>query len=385
MPAPPCSPARPGQIPSSTELELRERVKELGCLYAVSRLAQHRALPLAVLAHEVAGLLCQAWRFPDLAVARVELDGHVHATPNFVRTAWRQTRRIVADDAPAGHIELCYLHWPPPPASGKDDTGTPFLEEEDNLLQAVAENLGRILESRRAEERLQALSQELIRAQETERRRIARELHDDVAQSLSMLKIGMESLAHGQTGVPPEVLRQLQELASSAGTVIGAVRSIAYELLPPGLAQLGLVSTIFKLCEEVTARCGLPVEFRAEGMDAVKLDFDCQINIYRIVQEALSNVRQHAGASRVAVKLVASHPSLLLRVEDDGRGFQPGTPPARRGGEAHMGLWNMGERARLLGGALRIRTAPGQGTRIVVEIPLDRQGAMSVMGTRSEE
>ncbi|AGW14012.1 sensor histidine kinase [Megalodesulfovibrio gigas] len=347
-----------------TELELRERVKELECLYAVSRLAQRRELPLAVLAREVAGLLCQAWRYPELAAARVELEGQAFATPGFVRTPWRQTRRIVAEAAPAGRIELCYLHWPPPSPGMPGLQGAsdpPFLEEEAKLLQAVAENLGRILESRRAEERLQALSRELIRAQETERQRIARELHDDVAQSLSMLKIGLESLAHDQPRV------QAQELAAAAGAIIGAVRNIAYDLQPPGLAQLGLVSTIFKLCEDVSARCGLPVEFRADGMDAVKLDFDRQINIYRIVQEALSNVLQHAGASRVAVKLVASHPSILLRVEDNGRGFVPGGQQRDR----HMGLWNMGERARLLGGTLRIRAAPGKGAGIVVELPLE--------------
>ncbi|GAB7080559.1 hypothetical protein JCM14635_22320 [Megalodesulfovibrio paquesii] len=349
----------PSPVSSPVELALRERVKELECLYAVSRLAQRPELPLNALGWEVAGLLCRAWRYPELAVARVELEGQGVASPGFVRTAWRQTREILAHGTPAGRLELCYLRWPSDQAAEDE---APFLEEEDRLLQAVAEQLGRMLESRRAEARLQALSRELIRAQEAERQRIARELHDDVAQTLSMLKIGLESLPDRQTGQA-----ELLPLAAAAGQAIEAVRGIAYDLMPPGLAQLGLVSTIFKLCEDVSARCNLPVTFRAEGMDAVPLDFEHQINLYRIVQEALSNVRQHAGAGRVEVKLVAAHPSLFLRVEDDGRGFDPHLPPLDG---RHMGLWSMDERARLLGGTLQLRSTPGRGTKVIVELPL---------------
>ena len=376
---PPCPTSLPAASP--VELDLRERVKELECLYAISRLAQQRGLSLESLGREVVRILCQAWRHPELAVARVELEGVRVASRGFVHTAWRQEREICVHDAPCGQIALCYLRWPPAPGECAPEDApegapiAPFLEEEDRLLQAVAEQLGRILESRRAEARMQALSRELIRAQEMERQRIALELHDDVAQSLSMLKIGLESLPRNHPDLPPQAASEVQDLSATVGGVIDAVRGIAYDLLPPGLAQLGLVSTIFKLCEEVAARCGLEVAFRAEGMDSVPLDFEYQINLYRIVQEALSNVRQHAGARRAVVKLVASHPSLLLRVEDDGQGFAPESPTgpdAADGRARHMGLWSMAERARLLGGTLSLRTAPGKGVKLMVELPIRR-------------
>ena len=275
----------------------------------------------------------------------------------------------------AGHVEICYLRKPPPPLCAVEDkerVANVFLEEETHLLRAVAEHLGRILEARKAEENLQLLSQELIRAQEMERQRIARELHDDVAQSLSMLKISIESLARSKPELAPEVQRQVQEISSQVSMVIGAVRNLSYDLLPPGLAQLGLVSTIFRLCEEFSVRYGIRVDFRAEGMDNLKQSFEFQINVYRIVQETLSNIRKHSKAKLVYVKLVASHPSVLLRVEDDGRGFTLDRVTGETARERHMGLWSMGERARLLGGNLQIRSAPGKGTKIMVEIPLER-------------
>ncbi len=358
---------------SAVERDLRERVKELGCLYAISRLAQRKDISLDELAQEVAQRLRESWQHPELAAARVELDGQSHATEGFRRTRWRMNRTVRTFGRNAGRVEVCYLRKPPPQSDTSSDVDV-FLEEETHLLQAVAENLGRIMETRRTEEHLRTLSRELIRAQEVERQRIARELHDDVAQSLSMLKIGIESLECGRASQENCLGSRIQELSTQVSGVIDSLRGISYALLPPGLVQLGLVSTIFRLCDEFSSRHGIRVEFRAEGMDSLKPDFEFQINVYRIVQEALSNVRRHAQASHVSVKLVASHPSVFLRVEDNGKGFASETGSGEQLRERHMGLWSMGERARILGGTLRVRSVPGRGTRIVVEIPLRRQG-----------
>lgn len=352
---------------SAVERDLRERVKELGCLYAISRLAQRRDISLDELAQAVAERLRESWQHPELAAARVELDGQSHATGGFRRTRWRMTRSVRAFGEKTGSVEVCYLRKPPPHGDADADV---FLEEETHLLQAVAENLGRIMEARRTEEHLQTLSRELIRAQEMERQRIARELHDDVAQSLSMLKIGIESLECGKAELENCLGPRIQELSTQVSGTIDSLRNISYALLPPGLVQLGLVSTIFRLCDEYSSRHGIQVDFRAEGMDNIKPDFEFQINVYRIIQEALSNVRRHAQATHVAVKLVASHPSVLLRIEDNGRGFALESGSGEQLRERHMGLWSMGERARILGGVLRVRSAPGKGTRIVVDIPL---------------
>ncbi len=356
---------------SAVERDLRERVKELGCLYAISRLAQRKDISLDNLVQAVAGLLRDSWQHLELAVARVELDGHSFGTPGFQRSRWRQTRAVKAFGNTIGRVEVCYLHKP----QGHDATQGEevFLKEEAHLLHAVAEYLGRIMEARYAEEHLRTLSGELIRAQESERQRIAMELHDDVAQSLTMLKIGIEALNCDRAGETCHIRQQVHDLSTQVGGIIDSVRRLSYDLLPPGLVQLGLVSTIFRLCEDFSTRHDIRTQFRAEGMDTVKLDFEFQINVYRIVQEALSNVRKHSRASNVSVKLIASHPSILLRVEDDGRGFTLKHASGERRPGRHMGLLSMSERARLLHGTLRINTSPGQGTKILVEIPLRRQ------------
>ena len=116
------------------------------------------------------------------------------------------------------------------------------------------------------------------------------------------------------------------------------------------------------------------MDFSCEGLDALGMDFEAQINLYRIVQEALTNIRRHAGATRVRVLLVATHPSLILRVEDDGTGFDPSARPTEDGEHARMGLLSMRERARLLGGTFGLRSRPGGGTRIKVEIPVPGEG-----------
>lgn len=366
------APVTAPQSMSAVERDLRERVKELGCLYAISRLAQRKDISLGELAQAVAERLRESWQHPELAAARVELDDRCHATEGFRRTRWRMTRSVRAFGENTGRVEVCYLRKPPPHCDVGADADV-FLEEETHLLQAVAENLGRIMEARRTEEHLRTLSRELIRAQEMERQRIARELHDDVAQSLSMLKIGIESLECGKADLENCLGPRIQELSTQVSGTIDSLRNISYALLPPGLVQLGLVSTIFRLCDEYSSRHGIQVDFRAEGMDNIKPDFEFQINVYRIIQEALSNVRRHAQATHVAVKLVASHPSVLLRIEDNGRGFALESGSGEQLRERHMGLWSMGERARILGGVLRVRSAPGKGARIVVDMPLRSQ------------
>lgn len=117
------------------------------------------------------------------------------------------------------------------------------------------------------------------------------------------------------------------------------------------------------------------MDFSSEGMNPVRLDFDTQINLYRILQEALANVRKHSGARNVRVLLVASHPFVILRVEDDGQGFDTQSRSLPQSGEQGMGLVSMRERARLIGARMSIRSTPGSGTRLMVEFPVQPEDA----------
>lgn len=346
---------------------LRERVKELGCLYAITRLAGRKGISQNELFQGVAEIVAMSWQYPEITCVRIVADGNTFLTSNFRRARWRQTSPLMAHGERAGQIEVGYLEERPELDEG------PFLKEERNLIDAVAERLSRIIEAKRTEEHVRVLSRELIKAQECERQRIARELHDNVAQELSMQRLAVESLL-AEEDVPASRLRGCLSLTSTRlAASIAAVRDLSYDLLPPGLEQLGFVATVFRHCEEFSTRHGLRIDFFADGMDDLRLDFETQINLYRIIQEALANVRKHAEANQVRIRLVASYPHILLRIEDDGRGFDVRAPQAAAPEDKRMGLWNMQERARLLGGRLTIRSKPGAGTSITAEVPCEEK------------
>lgn len=348
-----------------TQHDLLERIKELNCLYGITRLAQHREQPLGELLADIAELIRASWQYPDIACASIRLGEARHDSTNFTSTQWCQTSPITIGAEQCGAVEVCYLEERP-----ECDEG-PFLREERSLIDAVADQIGRIVAQRRAEEQMRALSQELIMAQENERQRIARELHDHLAQDLSLARADLERIGCGLPESGPW-RAQAGVIAERLGTAIRSIRDLAYGLLPPGLTELGLVETVLAHCEDFSLRNGIAVDVFADGLDGVSFDFDTQINIYRLIQEALNNVRKHAKASRVTIRLLGSYPSLLVRIEDDGCGADMDRCLTQAGRTKRMGLWSMRERVRLLGGKLSFRSKPGQGLHIRIETPLNR-------------
>jgi PAS domain S-box-containing protein len=223
---------------------------------------------------------------------------------------------------------------------------------------------------KRAEDRIHSLTHQLIRAQEDERLRISRDLHDHVAQQLSSLKIGLQKLFFDQ----PQILQSADEthcdFLSILEQSIAAVRNLSYQLRPPGLDQLGLEKTVSSYCNDFSEIHPVKVRFFSAGMDNLFLEFDTMINLYRVVQEALTNIGKHARAKTVTVRLVASHPNLILRIEDDGQGFDLENRMELALKEKRLGLQGMTERIHLLGGTLKIRSTIGKGTEIVAEVPI---------------
>jgi len=228
-----------------------------------------------------------------------------------------------------------------------------------------------ITELKKAAESIRALSGQLLQAQESERASIARDLHDNVAQDLSSLKIAYETLLDGLPDADDAVRARLEASSKLLARAIASVRELAYGLRPPNLEHLGLDLALRRLCQEAAKASGLAVSYAGVGLDGLDFDPDVAINLYRIAQEGLANARKHAQAGRIDVRLIESYPKLILRIRDDGRGFDPDLddPCPRDGAHPPMGLVNMRERARLHGGSLRIVASPGHGTTVVAEIP----------------
>jgi len=244
----------------------------------------------------------------------------------------------------------------------------PMLDDKGKVV-SVIEHFHDITDVKESEERIHKLSQQLIEAHENERQMISRELHDRVAQDLSTLKIISETFFDSQPGVSSEIKQKVAEFSSLLDRTILAVRDLTYDLRPPGLGDMGLMAGLLMYCEEFAENSLLKVDFQAHGLDQLTLAFDTEINIYRLVQEGLNNIRKHADASKAIVRLVGSFPNLILRIEDDGKGFDVEERARTADSEKRMGLRSMGERVNLLRGRMKIQSRLNKGTKIEIKLP----------------
>ena len=226
-----------------------------------------------------------------------------------------------------------------------------------------------ITERKQSEDLVRNLSQLLINAQENERQMISYELHDSIAQSLSSLKIDCDTFFDNQPAISREFKEKMAKQSKLIEQIIRAVRDLSYDLHPPSLNQMGVVQTISQLCEDFSEKTGIVVEFKPAGMNGLTSDQTLGINLYRLVQEGLNNIRKHAAASHVSVNLLASHPNIILRIEDDGKGFDVKVREVAFDGKKKMGLRSITERVGLLHGRMKIKSAPMQGTKIIIKIP----------------
>ncbi|SAK93814.1 PAS domain-containing sensor histidine kinase [Caballeronia ptereochthonis] len=208
------------------------------------------------------------------------------------------------------------------------------------------------------------LSAHVQAALEKERASIARELHDDLGQQLAALKMQLANLDSGSGNGPA---RQTHALQAQIDTIIASVRRIAAGLRPPVLDELGLFAAIEWLVNDVRRRFGLAIDLDIEGEEA-EFQASAATSIFRIVQEALTNIVRHAHASEVRIAIVCDETRCTLSIEDNGRGAQPDRPHAAN----TFGLLGMGERVRQLNGVIAFRSAPGDGFRIDVDIPVNR-------------
>ena len=255
----------------------------------------------------------------------------------------------------------------------KDGTEFPIeasisqLQTPEGKLYTVI--LRDVTERVRAREELAAFAAESAGIREQEKSRIARELHDELAQSLTALKMDTiwlrDHVPEGDAAARDKIAQMLALLDSS----VAAVRRIAADLRPLVLDDLGLVAAIEWLAQGFTQRTGVPCALELD--ESLELQEPWATGVFRIVQESLANVAKHAHASRVRVQLRPQGEHLLLRVEDDGIGFRPAAPrPAQS-----LGLVGLRERAQLLRGEVRVESSPGAGTRVEARIPLGGKAA----------
>jgi signal transduction histidine kinase len=221
----------------------------------------------------------------------------------------------------------------------------------------------------KAERTLRSLPRFILEAQEAERRRVARDLHDSVNQILSSAKFRIEALAERFANCDPDALREILKTREILAHAITEVRRISRNLRPSELDDLGLLAAIRSLAGEFGERSGIKLQLQLSDAPG-ELPDDVELNIYRIVQEALANVERHAHARNVNLAIETVRRRLRVSVRDDGAGFVPGGAPQAATDGPCMGLVDMRERATHLGGHCEIHSELGHGTEIIIEVPL---------------
>jgi PAS domain S-box-containing protein len=242
------------------------------------------------------------------------------------------------------------------------------LRDGDGRLVGYAVVTHDLTERNRSAEVRARLLDQLIAAQEDEQRRIARELHDEMGQSLTSLLVGLRALEEASPDAAAR--RQASDLRNVALRVLDEVRRLARGLRPSALDELGLVAALEFQAAELGQAHGLTVDVQTRGLEGERLPPHVETTLYRIIQEALTNVVKHAGARAVDVVVHRQGGSAQAIVTDDGCGFDVDTALRAPGAWTHLGLHGMRERAGLLDGAVTIESAPGEGTTIYVRIPL---------------
>ncbi len=241
---------------------------------------------------------------------------------------------------------------------------TSELAEANRILRAESVKLLEI-----EKERVRLLNQ-LITTQEDERRRIARDLHDELGQQMTALRLKLENAK--DICEDEAVCGEIDEIQLIAQRLDTDVSFLARELRPAALEDTGLADALSNYIKEWSRISSITAEFHATGFGSLRLDPEIEGNLYRIAQEALNNTRKHSKAKNVSVLLTNGNNEITLIVEDDGIAFNPESKPSRRKG---LGLVGMQERTALLGGKLEIESTPETGTTIFVKIPMLRESA----------
>ncbi|HUL33289.1 MAG TPA: PAS domain S-box protein [Candidatus Eisenbacteria bacterium] len=222
-----------------------------------------------------------------------------------------------------------------------------------------------ITERRRSEEKLQALRNRLTRAQEEERSRIARELHDDIGQRLALLTIDLEQIKLASLDAGASFVRALEPLVRTASELTTDLHNASRRLHPSQVELLGLGPALHNFCREFAERNAMKIEFAIPAL-TMRLQDEAALCLFRVAQEAIRNVQKHSGSSEALVELAETGGALRLRISDPGIGFDPGASDSSQG----LGLLSMEERLRSMGGELLVQSCPGGGTCIEASIPV---------------
>lgn len=378
MSDPPAAPS-----PEPVEVALRERVKELTCLYELSQLASDDELALDEVLRRAVGCLPPAWLHTDVAAARIVVDDREYATPRFEETRWRQSAEIDIDGRRCGLVEVGYFAERPPRTEG------PFLREERALLDGVARKLGLILERARARDERARLRDQLLHADRLATvGRLTAGLAHELNEPLGAV-LGFGQLARKAPGLPPDAARDLDRVLAAALHAREVVRKLMLfsRRTPPRSEPVDIHATIEEALAVVAARCAEAgvhvVREYADAMPPILAD-PAQVRQV-VVNLAVNAIQAMHRDGRLTVRTARDEGYVVLAIEDDGCGmaqevlerlFMPFFTTKTVGEGTGLGLSVVHGIVASHGGSIHVTSRPGSGSRFDVRFPVvpDRAG-----------
>ena len=312
------------------------------------------------------GYPVEAWYKPDFLRAHIHPSDRQHAMARFVEYSTGQDNyeleyRMLAQDG-----RVVWLH------------NLVSVVREDGQPQTIRGFSIDVTESNLKEAALRDLSSRLINAQEEERRRVARELHDDLNQRMALLSIELQQLEQSENSA--DLHCRVESLKTQAQEISADIHQLSYRLHPSQLDHLGLAAAVKSLCDDLSAKRKLQVELQQKGLTA-NLTKDVTLCVFRIAQEALRNCVRHSGATTARVILEITDEEIRLSVSDDGCGFEVDSEAMKKG----LGFTSMRERLRIVGGEMQVRSQPMHGTVIEVCVPQTLEdGKVSTLAVTSD-
>ena len=247
-------------------------------------------------------------------------------------------------------------------------TASPIKDATGEIIGAI-ETMQDVTESRAMQDRLRYYLGQITKVQEAERKRIARELHGETSQALYAVSRHIDNFSRGKADLPPDSARFLKELREELNSTSEGIRRFIQELRPPMLDDLGLLAALRWQASDLEKHSGIESVVIVEGAER-RFPEEIELVIFRIVQEALSNVTKHAQAARVETRIEFGDGKTRITVTDNGRGFEMALDLADLPRSGKLGLAGMEERVRLLNGTMKVDSEPDGGTRVVIEVPV---------------
>ncbi|HEY4491353.1 MAG TPA: histidine kinase, partial [Acidobacteriota bacterium] len=299
--------------------DLRERTKELQCIYGISSIVEDETLSLDEMLSRAVQFIPPAWQYPETTCARIVFNGRIYGTANFQNTRWKQSAAIVVHGKEHGTLEVCYLEERP-----QSDEG-PFLKEERNLINGLSKWLGQVIQRKEAEDanriyqdELRSMVSQLSLAEHRERLQISTELHDSIAQPLAMAKVRLGELqAMAESLDQKRISEDIRQLVEQT---IHSVRSLSFALSPPVLYELGFEPAVEWLAEQVESEHKISVTFETDAKNKA-IEPSLRVLLFTMVRELLQNVVKHSRARNAWISIRREDSRLIVQVRDDGCGF----------------------------------------------------------------